>query len=66
MKRPQRRPVEALAPSPHTRFEMQIRADARLNVTGRLLWLLVVLSARRGYTFIAASAMTRQLNTPAA
>jgi hypothetical protein len=56
-------PRKPQPPSDNTKFEMLIRAETDLNVTYRLLWLLVALSHSKGYTHISIARMANQLNT---
>jgi hypothetical protein len=56
-------PRKPQPPSDNSRFEMLIRADKDLNVTYRVLWLLVVLSHSTGSAYISIAKMADQLNT---
>ena len=60
--RPQGHTHERKTPSSTTKFEMNIRADRNLNVTTRLLWLLVALS-HKGHTYLSEAEMAKQLST---
>jgi hypothetical protein len=56
-------PRKTQPPSDNTRFEMLIRAETDLNVTYRLLWLMVALSHSTGSAYISIAKMADQLST---